>query len=145
MTGAAHPSRPATTEPISGWVRGFAYFAGCLMAMIGVFGVIAGITAIARDDVYVLRGDYIFKWDMTAWGWIHLGIGVIMVLAGFAVFSGKVWARTLGVILAALNGVANFMFLPYYPVWSLVIITLDVLVIAALTMYSRRTPESVRG
>ncbi|WP_205314777.1 DUF7144 family membrane protein [Nonomuraea lactucae] len=138
MTEAMGSGPAMAGQPVSGWVKGFASFAGCLMVLIGVFGVIVGVSAIFRDDVYVLRGDYLFKWDMTAWGWIHAIIGVVMVLAGFAVFSGQVWARTIGVILAALSGIANFMFLPYYPVWSLLIITLDVVVIAALTMYSKR-------
>jgi hypothetical protein len=127
---------------VSPWITGLAYFAGSLMVIIGVFSAVAGITAIFRNDVYVIRGDYIFTWDVSAWGWVHLALGIFIFLAGLAVFSGQVWARAVGIVLAVLSAIANFMFLPYYPIWTLLIILLDVLVIWALTMYTRRAANS---
>ena len=127
---------------MSPWITGLAYFAGSLMVIIGVFSAVAGITAIFRNDVYVIRGDYIFTWDVSAWGWVHLALGIFIFLAGLAVFSGQVWARAVGIVLAVLSAIANFMFLPYYPIWTLLIILLDVLVIWALTMYTRRAANS---
>ncbi|MCG5213807.1 hypothetical protein MBA17_11120 [Streptosporangium sp. KLBMP 9127] len=112
------------------------------MVIIGVFSVLAAITAIFRDDVYVIRGDYLFTWDVSAWGWVHLALGILIFLAGLAVFSGQAWARAVGVVLVGLSAIANFMFLPYYPIWSLLIILLDVLVIWALTTYTRRAADS---
>lgn len=129
-------------QPMSRWAVGLAYFAGCVMMISGVFGALAGIAAISRDNVYVLRGDYVYVWDVSAWGWIHLALGVLVFLAGLAVFSGRVWARAVGIVLAALSAIANFMFLPYYPVWALLIIVLDILVIWALTMYGRPSARS---
>jgi hypothetical protein len=127
---------------VSAWVAGLAYFAGSIMVLIGMFSAVAGITAIFRDDVYVFRGDYVFMWDVSAWGWIHLALGVLILLAGLAVFSGRAWARTVGIVLASLSALANFIFMPYYPIWTLLIILLDVLVIYALTMYKRRAAGS---
>lgn len=131
-----------TNHRTSGLVTGLAYFAGSVMTLIGVFSSLAGITAIFRDDVYVFRGDYVFKWDVSAWGWVHLAVGILIFLAGLAVFSGQPWARAVGIVLAVLSAVANFLFLPYYPIWTLLIIVLDVLVIWALTMYNRRAADS---
>jgi hypothetical protein len=75
--------------------------------------------------------------DLTTWGWVHIVAGVLVVLAGFGVLSGNVLARTVGVILAGLSIVANFLFLPVYPLWSIIVITIDVLVIWALTAHGR--------
>jgi hypothetical protein len=74
---------------------------------------------------------------MTTWGWIHLIAVIVVFLAGLAVFKGSVWARTVGVIVAMLSAIVNFAFLPYYPVWSIIIITVDVLVIWALIVHGR--------
>jgi hypothetical protein len=130
--------RPTAAEPASGWATGLAYFAGAVMILVGIFGVFEGIAAILKNDVYLVRGDYVFTWDLTTWGWLHLALGIVVALAGFAVFSGQPWARAVGIVLAGMSALANFMFLPYYPVWSLLIIALNILVIWALAVYSRR-------
>ncbi|WP_198679168.1 DUF7144 family membrane protein [Thermomonospora amylolytica] len=129
---------------MSAWAVGFAFFAACVMVLSGVFGAIAGFAAILENQVYTFRGDYVFRWDLTTWGWIHLLVGIFVAAAGFAVFTGQMWARTVGIVLAGLSAVVNFMFLPYYPVWSLLIIALDIVVIWALTVYSRQAAESMR-
>ena len=85
----------------------------------------------------MIGSEYIFKFDTTTWGWIHLLLGVILFLAGLALLQGAVWARTVAVILAALSAVANFLWLPYQPWWSIIIITLDVFIIWAVTAHGR--------
>jgi len=122
---------------VSGWAFGFAAFAGAIMLMVGIFQAFAGIAAIFNDEFFVVGRNYTFDLDVTAWGWIHLIIGVIVALAGIAVYTGATWARAVGIVLAILSAVANFFFIPYYPVWSVLIIALDIAVIWALTVYDR--------
>jgi hypothetical protein len=117
---------------VSGWAFGFAAFAGAIMLMVGIFQAFSGIAAIFNDEFFVVGKNYTFDLDVTAWGWIHLIIGVIVALAGIAVYGGATWARAVGIVLAILSAVANFFFIPYYPVWSVLIIALDIAVIWAL-------------
>ncbi|WP_067451948.1 DUF7144 family membrane protein [Actinomadura macra] len=135
-------SSKTTAQPVSRAAMGFSIFAGCVMILAGTFGALLGIAAISNDDLYVVRGDYIFKWDVSTWGWAHLILGIVVAVAGFAVFTGQVWARVIGIILAVASAIANFMFLPYYPVWSIVIIALDVAVIWGLVKYSPASTDS---
>ncbi|MDI3406023.1 DUF7144 family membrane protein [Streptomyces cavernicola] len=115
-------------------------FAGVLMMLDGMFSAIAGISAIAEDDVYTRVGDYVFELNLTAWGWIHLAVGVIVVAAGAGVMRGAGWARGIGVTLAALIVLLQFLWLPYQPVWSLVSIAIAVFVIWALCTETGRAP-----
>lgn len=119
-------------EP-SGWAMGGVLFAGALMIMIGIFQGIAGLAAIADDGFYVVTENYAFDLDPSAWGWIHLLLGVVVALAGFFLIAGRIWAGMVAIALATLSAVANFFFIPYYPFWSLLIIALDVWVIWAVT------------
>jgi hypothetical protein len=121
------------TREVSGWAIGGTVFAGVIMIMVGAFHAIAGLVAIIDDEFFVVGQNYTFSFDTTAWGWIHLIAGAIVVLGGAYVFSGATWARIVGMTLAVLSAVANFFFIPYYPFWSLLIIALDVWVIWALT------------
>ena len=123
------------TEPrsISGWVTGGVAFAAVMMILIGVFQALAGIAAIANDEFFVVGQNYAFDLDVTAWGWIHLLLGVLVLLAGIYLFAGRVWAGIVALTLAVLSAVANFFFIPYYPWWSLLVIALNVWVIWALT------------
>ncbi len=116
---------------------GVTVFAATLMIMIGFLHAMQGLVALFNDTFYVVREDWIFSFDVTTWGWVHLLLGVVIAFAGFYLFNGAVWARTVGVVVAALSAVANFMWLPYYPIWALVIIALDVFVIWALTVHGR--------
>ena len=125
------------SERPSAWAAGYAAFAGVILVMIGFFQAVAGLVAIIDDNFYVVGQEYIFQFDVTTWGWIHLIIGIVVLLSGFGIFSGNVAARTVGVLVAAISGVAAFMWLPWYPVWAIVIIALDVAVIWALTMHGR--------
>jgi len=107
------------------------------MIMAGCFQALAGIVAIFENEFYATTRNYILKFDVTTWGWIHLLVGLLILFAGFAVLSGQTWGRVIGIILASLSALANFAFIPYYPVWSLVIIALDVFVIWALAAHGR--------
>jgi hypothetical protein len=119
----------------SGWVVGGVTFAGVLMLCNGVIAVLQGIAAIAEDDVYARVGDYIYRINLTGWGWILLVLGILAVFAGWGILKGAGWARVTGIILASISLVFQFMFLPYAPLWSLFVLAIDVFVIAALALY----------
>src|SRR5215207_10414136 len=82
------------TRDVSGWTVGFAVFAGVMLMMIGVFHALAGLAAIIDDQFFVVSKNYAFEFDTTAWGWIHLIYGAILVFAGYRIFSGVAWARS---------------------------------------------------
>ena len=123
-------------EP-SGWAIGWALFAAVMLITVGCFQVIAGIAAIAEDELLVKGADYVLQLDVTTWGWVHLLLGAILILSGLGVMTGNVVARTVGVFVAALSMVANFAFIPWYPVWSIAVIAIDIAVIWALTAHGR--------
>jgi len=124
--------RPTEPEP-SGWAIGGMMFAATVMSMVGVFQAIVGLVAIIDDDFFVVGRNYTFELDTTAFGWIHLLLGIAVAGAGFALFAGRVSAAIFAIVLAALSAVANFFFIPYYPFWSSLVIALDVWVIWSLT------------
>jgi len=119
----------------SAWAAGWISFAGFMMIMLGAFHAVAGLVGIVNDTFYVKGSKYLFQFDRTTWGWINLIVGIIVVLAGFGVFTGAIWARTVGVIMAIISGIAAFAWLPWYPFWSIVIIVVAVAVIWALTAH----------
>ncbi len=123
---------PTAPQP-SGWAIGGIVFAACVLTIIGVFQIIGGLTAIIDDDFFVVTRNYTFDLDTSAWGWVHLILGVIMVITGFGLFSRRTWAGVMAIVFASLSAIANFFFIPYYPVWAIVVIALDVWVIWALT------------
>jgi hypothetical protein len=131
------------SERRSGLAVGMTVFAGTIMIMIGVMHVFQGIVALVNDTFYVAGEEWVLQLDVTSWGWVHLILGAVVALAGFFVFSGAVWARTIGVIMAVVSGLASFAWLPYYPVWALVVIALDVFVIWALTAHGREIAEQI--
>jgi hypothetical protein len=116
---------------------GLTVFAATLMILGGVFHAIQGLVALVNDDFYVVGQEYVFTFDLTSWGWIHLVVGVVVALAGISLLSGAVWARTVAVIVVSLSIIANFMWLPYYPLWSVLVIAFDVFVIWAVTVHGR--------
>jgi hypothetical protein len=121
----------------SGAAVGWTKFAGIMMILIGLFHALAGLSGVLKDDVYAVLPNYVLKFDVSTWGWIHLVIGIVVVLAGFSVWNGAVWARTVGVIIAAASALASFAWIPLYPIWSIVLIAIDVTVIWALTVHGR--------
>jgi hypothetical protein len=134
MTAQRATGRETST---GSWTGGFTAFAGVIMIIIGLFHAAAGLAAIVKNEFYVVSTGYLYSFDVTGWGWIHLIVGIIVLAAGFAVFTGRVWARVVGIVLGTLSAFANFLYVPYYPVWSLVLIALDVLVIWALVAHGR--------
>jgi hypothetical protein len=134
--------RDTRPPPVSGWAVGFTAFAGAIMLMVGIFQAFAGLAAILNDEFFVRTRNYTYDLDITEWGWIHLVIGIIVAGAGFAVFSGATWARAVGITLALLSAIANFFFIPVYPVWAILLIALNVVVIWALASYSEDAAAS---
>jgi hypothetical protein len=115
-------------------------FAGIIMMMIGIFQAISGLVALFNDEYYLVRpSGLLLTFDFTTWGWVHLLLGVVVFLAGAGVLVGQTWARVVGILIAAVSAIVNIAFLAAYPVWSTIIITLDVLVIYALTVHGRET------
>lgn len=129
-TGA--PGRDGETHT-SGWL----VFAAVIMIFGGIMALLGGISAIAEDDVFLATRNYVYELDLTGWGWVHLILGIVMVLTGVALFSGATWARIVGVGLAGLSMIANFMWLPYTPWWALLLIALDALIIWGLCVAPR--------
>jgi hypothetical protein len=121
----------------SGWAVGWTFFAALMMIMIGAWHVIAGFVALLNDEFFVVGRDYVFQFDATRWGWIHLLLGVVVLLAGLGLFSGAVWARTVGVIMALVTAIVAFAWLPWYPIWAICLLTAATTVIWALTAHGR--------
>ena len=146
---AAHSDRnsssvaPAHGAGAAGWVVGLSLFAGIMMIITGLFNAMEGVVALARNEVYAVTPRYIFAFDLTTWGWIQIILGIIVLAAGVGVITGQLWGRVVGITIAVLIMLANFAFLPYYPIWSLLIITLNVFVIWALCVYDRETAGAV--
>lgn len=121
-------------EP-TGWV-GWIMFAAVMMLMLGFFHAIAGLVALFQDSYYLVgKNDLVVHVDYTAWGWVHLIGGIVIVLAGIGLLAGQMWARIVGVGLAVLSAVVNMAFFAAYPWWSGLMIAFDVLVVWALTAH----------
>ena len=133
---------PAHGADTAGWVVGLSLFAGILMMITGLFNAMEGVVALARNEVYAITPRYIFAFDLTTWGWIQIILGVIVLAAGVGVITGQLWGRVVGITIATLTILANFAFIPYYPVWSLLIIALNVFVIWALCVYDRNAANA---
>jgi hypothetical protein len=125
----------ATTDKnVSGW-SGWVFFAGVMMMLAGIFNAIAGLTALLRHSWYLVSSSNLLVFNYTAWGWIDLSIGLLLLLAGSAVLHGAVWARVVGVVIASLSAVGALASVNAYPVWSIIVLVVDVLVIHALIVH----------
>jgi hypothetical protein len=107
-------------------------FAAVMLMLAGILGIMRGISAIAEDEVFVSTPNYVFAFDLTGWGWVHLILGAVAVLVSLGLFQASTWARVLGVGIAGLVLIANFISLPSYPVWSVVMIAMSAFIIWAL-------------
>ncbi|GAA3128318.1 hypothetical protein GCM10010449_56980 [Streptomyces rectiviolaceus] len=114
------------------WASGGTMFAGVLMLVYGILGILEGIAGIAKDDVYARIGDYVYKFNLTTWGWIHLVLGILIAVTGYGILKGATWGKAGGVALASLAVVVHFMWLPYQPIWALISIAIGIFVIWAL-------------
>jgi len=124
---------PAQRTGWTGWLT----FAAVMMIIGGSLNALYGVIAAINDEWVVWTNRGAVYLDISEWGWVHIILGVVVLLSGFGVLSGNVLARTVGVILAAVRIVVNFLFLPAYPLWALTVVTIDVLVIWALTAHGR--------
>lgn len=144
--GGAGPSTPlerqhVTPTDMSGWV-GWVAFAGIMMVLLGTFHIIDGLIALFNDQYFLVSPSGLaVSADFTVWGWVHLIGGVVIVASGIGVFSGRSWARLVGVLVAMFSAVINLGFLSAYPVWSSLMILIDVLVIWALTVHGAELRE----
>ena len=134
VPGQAHRQNVQATE-VTGWV-GWIAFAGTMMLMLGSFHVIQGLVAVFQDEYFLVgKSGLTLSVDYTTWGWTHIIGGILIAGSGLALFTGAVWARVVGVGLAMVSAVVNIGFLAAYPVWSTIMIAIDVLVIWALTVH----------
>jgi hypothetical protein len=141
-THAAPPLAREEERVPTGWV-GWVIFAGVMMVLLGIFQLIAGLVAIFDRGFYLVgEAGLLVVADYTTWGWVHLGLGVLLVLAGFGVMAGQTWARAVGVVLAVLSAIVAIGFLAAFPILSAIIIVLDVIVIYALAVHGREAAYS---
>jgi hypothetical protein len=136
MTAASASSEPLPSEPMTtraAWAFGVVTFAGVALLTLAFFEILQAIAAIAEDQVFVAGVEYTYAFDLTQWGWIHLVLGLIGVGVGIGLLAGQTWARVAGIVVAVVVALANFAWLPYFPIWSLLIIAFSAVVIWALT------------
>ncbi|GAA2783487.1 DUF7144 family membrane protein [Saccharopolyspora taberi] len=114
--------------PLSNWLA----FAGTILVLVGVFNVIDALTAFLRTDYYVVTEAGLLVFNYAAWGWIWLVVGVLQVATGIGAMIGQTWARVTGVVLAGLAAIGHLAFLNAFPMWSVLVIAMSVLVIYAL-------------
>ncbi|WP_432056868.1 DUF7144 family membrane protein [Streptomyces sp. bgisy022] len=128
-------TRPHTAR--QDWATGLTAFAAVMLFLAGLLSLFRGIMAIAADDVFVTTPDYVFQFDLTGWGWIHLALGVLAMAVSLGLFVTATWARITGIAIAGLVIIANFLSLPYYPVWSVVVLIISGFIIWALCVVQR--------
>ena len=134
--------REVVTDEPAGVGAGWVLFAAIMMMVGGFFAFFEGLAALLRSGkFYHTMANYPYGGNVTTWGWIVLIGGVIVLLAGVYVMRGALWARIVGITLASLSALANFFFIPFYPFWSIIIITLDIFVIWALAAHGKALAE----
>ena len=123
------------SQAVTGWVV-WMFFAGGMLVLIGVIQVITGVVSLVRDQVFAVRPDRLLV-DVSygVWGWTHVVLGVLLIALGYAVLAAKKWARFTAAGLAVVSAIVNFLFLPAYPVWAVIVISLDLIVVFALLVH----------
>ncbi|MQS11047.1 hypothetical protein F7Q99_01800 [Streptomyces kaniharaensis] len=135
VTGGGRTTQVPEHRP---FVTGWTIFAAVMLISGGIMAIFQGVAAITKDSLIVVTRHYVYSMNTEGWGWIHLILGIVVVLAGMALFTGAVWARVVGVVVAGLEMIANFLWLPYYPFWAVVLIAIDAFVIWALCVGTTR-------
>ncbi|RKT87470.1 hypothetical protein SAMN05421805_11364 [Saccharopolyspora antimicrobica] len=125
----------AETRPPSGWLT----FAGSMLGLLGIFNIITGITALTRPEYFLVTANRLLTFDYPVWGWIWLGLGIVQVVVGAGAMYGRGWARFIGIDLAALCAIGHLVFLTAFPLWSVLVIALSVMVIYGLVVRSAPT------
>ena len=128
----------ASTQTVSPWAHGIAVFAGVVMIIGGAFQALEGLSGIVHDKYLVVAPSTIYAFDLTVWGVIHLLVGLALLAIGIALLRGQTWGRFAGIIVAAISAILNFVWLPYSPLWAIIVIVVDVLIIWALASYLRQ-------
>jgi hypothetical protein len=132
------PSQPTRSRrPRHAWMNGYTVFAVSIMLVLGLWQVLSGLTAVVRDGLYVATAGYTYAFSIAGWGWLVLLLGVLTAGTGIAVLQGRSWGDPAAIVLACLSMIVNFLLIPFYPIWTLLIIALDVTLIWALTTPSR--------
>jgi hypothetical protein len=126
-------SRTTYQMPSSPWASGLAIFAGAMLATLGVFQFLQGLAGVLDDKVFVSTPDYVVSFDLTTWGWIHIVIGIVAALVGGAILADQSWGYALGIVVAVVSALGSFAFMPYYPLWGMVLLAFDIAVIWALS------------
>ncbi len=135
--GQGRPMHAAEPARATGWV-GWIIFAGVTMIVLGAFSIIEGLVAVVQRSFYVATTNQLsVHVNYATWGWVHFGIGVAAVLVGFGVMTGQMWARVLGIAIAVISAIVNLAFMVAYPVWGIIIIAIDIVVIYALAVHGR--------
>lgn len=119
--------------------HGFTFFGGLLLIIVGAFQALEALSAIVHDQYVVVAPRYIYTFDLTAWGWVHLLVGLGLVAVGIFLLRGQRWAMMAGIVIAALSAVINFTWLPYAPFWAILVIAVDLLIIWALVSARAQT------
>ncbi|MCP9620427.1 hypothetical protein FOH10_23300 [Nocardia otitidiscaviarum] len=128
-TGTRHPAR-------QGFAFGISFAVGILLFAAAALSVLQGIAAVNGDALFEVGPDYTYRLDLTTWGWIHIVVGAFLGLVAIGLMSGAKWARMTAICLAALSMVVNFLSLPYYPWWAVLIMALDAVVIWAAATWN---------
>ncbi|WP_410877034.1 hypothetical protein [Nocardia sp. A7] len=129
MTTAAHPVRQGLAATIT-------MLAAILLLVAGILSILRGIAGVTKDEIFLIPSEYSYQLDVSTWGWIHLALGVLLVAVAIGMMLTATWARIFAYCLAALSIIANFLSLPYYPWWSVILIVLDVIVIWAVSAWN---------
>lgn len=139
MTTQTQPTTPVPTRQraAAGAAGGLAAFTGVIMVLAGTLHALQGVVALTNGSLFIYAQDYVFEFDLTTWGWIHLTAGVVIAAAGLGVLTGATWARVVAGILAGASFVASFLWLPYYPLWGLVVMALDACILWSVTVRGR--------
>ena len=122
----------------AGWVM----FAGVMLVVLGCTNTVEGVAAVTGSDFFVTRAHYLFG-DLSTWGWVIWVIGVAQGLTGVGVLLKNQFARWAGVAFASANALAQMLMMPAYPLWSLALLSLDILVMYGLVVYGGRVYRAV--
>jgi len=128
-----HPAPSTTSTPgRQGLAAGVSIGASILLLTVGLLQLFQGISAVGQDELFIVGPEYVYQFDTTAWGWVHIVLGAVLIISAFGLMTGATWGRIAAITILAVSIVANFLSLPYYPYWGLLIIALDIVVIWAI-------------
>jgi tetrahydromethanopterin S-methyltransferase subunit F len=136
-TTGSSPSYTTSANDVSGWA-GWVVFAGIMMIMLGAFQAIEGLVALFDDGYYLVTASgLVLNVNYNVWGWTHLILGILAVATGFGLLAGNTAARVVGIIIAVVSAIVNLAFIAAYPVWSTIVIAVDIIAIYAIVVHGR--------